>query len=297
MRGPGSRWRGGATRVLSVLVIAWVGVGVGCDRKRSYSQTTPDDVLVSARRMLENEDVERLHELLHADSPEMRAFLYRVGVMLGNLYELGNVVQEEFPEEIEELKAEAQAAAERGESTSILSMLRPGRRRGPPSGDQEEAFGMALRGVFADPFGWLEASEDRLATEYIADDMAAITWDGKPVPPFGMVMREVEGKWYVVLPTNLPFIARAMPKTFEEWSIWASLVKVIDNMLVDLAKDVRGGKANNLDNLGRLAGRKAFMPAMMVFVAYGRAMEYREEEAKQAAEARKAEEAEESGDD
>jgi hypothetical protein len=62
-----------------------------------------------------------------------------------------------------------------------------------------------------------------------------------------------------------------------------NLMAVFDNMIRDLTKDVRAGRAKRLDDLGHMAGEKAFVPAVLVFFAYGKAMEAEKKEAKAAA--------------
>jgi len=99
----------------------------------------------------------------------------------------------------------------------------------------------ALARLFADPYGWLDRNASRLTTVKLADDIAAVMVDNQPVmPPLGLTMRlEKDGKWYIVLPTNLPVVSNFMPRTREEWSIIASVIKVVENVTVELTKLAR----------------------------------------------------------
>jgi hypothetical protein len=50
-----------------------------------------------------------------------------------------------------------------------------------------------------------------------------------------------------------------------------------------LTKDVTSGRAAHLDDLARLAGEKAFLPAVMVVFAYGKSVEVERKAAREAA--------------
>jgi len=245
---------------------------------RFYDQSSPEAVVRSAKAMVENGDARRLSELLYADSDGMRRVYARVGLMLEHLYELGVAVQARYPAEVEALAKQAREAAEQGRGASLLDGLSMGMggppRRGEDRRAREEQMGGALKRVFADPFGWLAESEERLGVVTIHDELAALTWDGAAIlPPMGLaVQRDLDEKWYVVPPLNVPGVSRYLPRTEEEYSIWESIVQVFDNVVVDLTKEVEAGKHASLEDLSRSAGEKAFFPAAMALVAYERAM-------------------------
>ncbi len=245
---------------------------------RFYDQSSPEAVIRSAKAMVENGDARRLSELLYADGDGMRRVYARVGLMLEHLYELGVAVQARYPAEVEALAKQAREAAEEGRGASLLDGLSMGMggppRRGEDRRAREEQMGGALKRVFADPFGWLAESEERLGVVVIHDELAALTWDGAPIlPPMGLaVQRDLDEKWYVVPPLNVPGVSRYLPRTEEEYSIWESIVQVFDNVIVDLTKEVEAGKHASLEDLSRSAGEKAFFPAAMALVAYERAM-------------------------
>ncbi len=145
-------------------------------------------------------------------------------------------------------------------------------------------FNNAMKELFADPYGWIAANETRLTAQQVTDDRAAVLWDNKPLFGIGLNMQKAEDdKWYIVLPLNAPGIGNFMPKTEESWEIAGSLLAVMDNMLRDLETDVKKGRAKRLDDLAKLAGEKAFIPAVMVFFAYSKSVEVEKKAAKAAA--------------
>lgn len=270
----------------------------GC--RRTYDQSSPDAVLKTAKLMVEKGDADLLPNLLYADSKEMRALLDQLGVVMGSLQELGTAVQKAFPAEIEKLKRDAADSAAKGDASGFLariagqasqqmSLTRRGQRPQLNINDADDPnsvrniFDNAMKELFADPYGWIAANESRLSTVQMTDDQAAILWDGKPIFGIGLSMtKSQDDKWYVVLPLNAPGIGNFMPKTAESWEIMGSLMAVLDNMLQDLTSDVRRGRARQLDELAKLAGEKAFIPAVMVFFAYSKSIEAEKKAAKEA---------------
>lgn len=268
-----------------ILVIAASFVLAACSRDADYSQATPEDTIATAKLMVERGEASKLDRLIYADSKEMRALMRRVGVMLGHLQELASSIQAQFPDDVAKMKSKVEKAAKEGRATSLFSqfaqeaMPQQGRRRrdGPPRGGEKEAFNVAIQQLFADPYGWLDESASRLTTEYLTDDKVSLRWDGKSIlPPVGMHMKLAEdGKWYFALPTGFPGANRILPKTTDEYKIWASLINVFDKAIVDLNEDVRLGRIGSLDAMATKAGEKAFLPAVMVFFAYGEALKAR----------------------
>jgi len=247
-----------------------------------YQQDTPDAVLASARKMVEKGDARKLTELIYAENKEMRALLSDLGGLLGSLQTLGGEVRKAYPKEIEKLQADAAAAAKDGNATSFLQKMMSqaggGRRRGqgqpPMDPDAAQAtFNNAMKELFADPYGWLQKSEGRISTQTVTDDTAAILWDGKPVFGVGLMMKQEKGRWYVMVPTSVPGVGSILPKTADGWEILGDVVQVFDNTVTDLTDDVRKGRCKRLEDLAAKAGDKAFLPAVMVFFAYGKYME------------------------
>lgn len=274
--GAGAIDRTPAARVVLAVLLALVLGGVGCERKRTYRQETPDDVIQSALEMVKAGDTERLSDLVYADSPEMRALLNRLGVLFGHMQELARAAEARFPEEMAALKAKAAQAAAEGRPDPLLGALASSARRprGAPRNDRqmEDLFNR----LFADPYGWLERNEHRLTALRTSDDTAAVMLDNKPlIPGMGLPMRMNDGKWYIVLPTHFPGIADVMPRSRHEWSILGSLVTVLDRAVVEMARDVKEGRVPSLEFLGDTARKKAMMPAVLTVLAYQKELEVR----------------------
>ena len=245
----------------------------GCDRGGDYAQPTPEDVFESARAMVQAGDHERLHELLWTDDPRERAVYLRLGRAFGALAELAAAVDEKFPEDVEALRSGNDANGLLGDL--LRGAGRRGRNRGDgPSG--RDRIQTLLTSLAADPYGFIERSQDRISSEKISHTKAAIMWDGNPVlPPFGMVMTEVDGRWYVVPPITNPLIARWRPATDEEFAILGYLADVVTNTAQELAAETRRGENKSLEGVAESAGEKAFIPASMCVLAYSRAVQAR----------------------
>jgi hypothetical protein len=279
---------------LALLVVLGLGflsvAGTRFLLHQDYPQGTPEEVLASARKMIENGDAHRLPDLVYADTPQMRGLLNELGQVLGSLQDLATQVAAAYPDEIAALTAQAEAAAKSGQATSFIQRLageasanmgRRGRdRRNADPAAMRKLFDNAAKEVFADPYGWLARSEGRITVQTLTSDTAAILWDKKPVFGVGLMMRESEGSWYISLPTNMPVVSRAMPKSEESWMIMGNLMDVFDNTIKDLTKDVRSGKIAKLDDLARKAGEKAFIPAAITVFAFSKAMEAERKEQK-----------------
>lgn len=277
-------------RVVLASVVALVfGVAMtGCSDE--YGQDTPEQTIATARMLVNEGKAKNLGNLIYAENEQWRKLMRRTGVFLGNVQKLGAAIEEAFPKEVAEMRERAKKAAAEGKATSLLGSLTkqamPGARRKRPSEkDRQEmdtAVNDAIRRLFADPYGWLRESENRLTTVYANDNTVALQWDGQMVmPPLGMVMRKAEdGKWYFVLPTNIPGLSQFMPKTDKEFAMWGSLIKTFDNVAVDLTKDIKEGRLTNFEMVAADAGKKAFIPAVMTFGAYANYLEAKKREAK-----------------
>lgn len=267
----------GLTAVLLGLAVLVSGASDRAARGMAYDQSTPDAVLVSALQMVEDGEVRRLTDLIHADNDEMRAVLNRAGSLLQSLHTLAEAIQQRFPDEVAEMQARAEEQARTGGVRSLFAGAPRAQRSaggGPPWSVQ--GGGGFLQPLLADPFAWIERNRTRMTVIQTADNTAAIMVDGKPAFGLGLTMRLEDGRWQVMLPLRLPFISRYMPQTREEWAILASLVEVIDNAVAELAVDVRAGRCRNIEAVAELAGEKAWMPVVMCVMAYNRAMEARE---------------------
>lgn len=277
--------------VLSMVVALAFSPGAGCGRKRSYSQSTPDDVVRSAVEMVKNGDTKQLGQLIYADSAEMRIFLDRLGDLFGHMQLLAAAVDQKFPAEMEELKRKAAEAVAQGKADPLLSAVagaasgmggrgRRGANREPPSlgnrpVDEDQAMDLMNR-LFADPYGWIERNAGRLSALKTTDDTASVMLDDKPlIPVVGLPMRMEDQKWYIALPTTFPGIADVMPRGKEQWSILCSTVKVLDRTVIEMTADVKSGGVTTLDSLGKRAREKAMLPAAIAFAAYGKELDIR----------------------
>lgn len=272
---------GTAVAVLLTLVTTAVIVlgGVG---KPTYSQATPDDVVRSAVLMVKNGHAKYLPDLIYADSDEMRGSLKRLGILLGHLQELAGSIKTRFPEEIERYRLEAEAEIASGKPPAMLGALmgglggnRSGGPPGPPDADQERAVRDLIARIFADPYGWIEQNEDRLSTIQVTDDLASILLDGNPVAGVGLALKLDGDKWYLALPTNIPPVSRVMPKAPGQWKMINSLVKILDNTVLELNEDVSQGRLSNLKGIGDKAQEKILFPAGIWFAAYAADMDAR----------------------
>lgn len=278
---------GRVTWILAALLAAAWAVGLGgCNRKRTYSQATPDDVIRSAVEMVKNKDTKRLGDLVYADTPEMRFFLDRLGELFGRMQVLAAAVEKRFPAEMAELKQKAADAAAAGKVDPLLAAISSGvtgggrrggggRLGGGPPMDENAAQDLVNQ-LFADPYGWLERNATRLSTLQTTDDTATVMLDNKPIiPGVGLPLRLEGGKWYIALPTNFPGVSAVMPRSREQWSILVSVVKVLDRTVQEMTTDVEQGKVATLDSLAKKAREKAVLPGVIAFAAYGREIEVR----------------------
>lgn len=279
---------------LSVGLLVFLAVIVPAIRRdRPYDQSSPDAVIQSALEMVRNDQAHRLGDLIYADTPEMRIALNKLGELFKHMQQLSKAAAAKFPKEFEAMKQRAADAAAAGKPDSLLSLIQqagPGRRgptsvqvspggagiRGPGGGPQvqsDQALELVNR-LFADPYSWLETNSARITTIKTADDTAAIMLDGEPIiPVVGLPMRMERDKWYIALPTQLPPLSQAMPKTRAQWSILVSVIKVLDRTVVEMTNDVTAGKVSTLDSLALSARDKALFPGAIAFAAYGKEME------------------------
>lgn len=246
--------------------------------KRVYAADTPDALVASVFEAIERGEPDRLSDLIYAPTPEFRAVLDRLGRFLGSTRDLALALNERFPVDVARLKEEAARGGGAGLG-SILGAAAGGARGGAGARNAGQNLGQqaALQSLLADPFGWADGMKDRVTAIVIADDLAAVQVDGKPaLGGLGLTLRRSEGRWWVDLPLQLPMVQKYVPKTPEEHQVLGSMIRVIDNAVVDLTKDVREGKCRTMKDAAGLAGEKAFPPLVMCVIAYDRAMKARE---------------------
>jgi hypothetical protein len=251
----------------------------GCSRE-PYAQSTPDETILAAKTMIEKGEASKLPRLIYSENEDMRRWLSSVGRLTGDMQELARTLQEKFPDEVASLRARAAQAAQEGKATTLFGQLaqqtrrqgRNQRRQGPPKGDERTQFDDAIVRLLADPYAFLRESEGRLTTAQVDDERVAVLWDGKPVlQPLGMLMqRDEQDRWCFVLPTNIPGAQGVMPQSKEQWEILGMLVTTLDKVVKDLTVEVQDGRLASLDAVSRRAGEMTFVPAVMVFYAYGK---------------------------
>lgn len=286
---------GGAGSVLGtivvVLLVAALTGGLGWavvswrNRPHVYDLATPEGVIASAREMLERGEAGRLSELLEANSDEERRLYRQLGAVLGGLQDLGATIRDEMPEEVERHRRAVAEAAARGEAVTLFQRLAAARQgRGPDLPDQggveifrgsphRDRFNDVIMNLLADPYKWIEESGDRIGFEEIDEEQIALTWDGRMVPPVGLIVRrQTDGTWRLVPPLEAPFVNRIVPQNEAEYAIWGSLLASMDNMVVELDAEVRAGKHATFESVADSAFEKAAIPTAMIMFAYQRAM-------------------------
>ena len=279
----GGRWLWlGATILIAGLLVGlvlWLG-----SRPRAYSQASPQDVLLSINAMIKDGNAERIGDLFLADSVEQRATLIRLGSLMGTLQDLGKAAQRRFPKEVAVLREQLKRQAA-GHGQSIIDELAKGGDNAqaaftPPKSPTDRSkfqdqFKDASLQLLSDPFGWLQENQARLGVAEVDDETAVLTFDKQPLLGGIAQMKMSGGRWWLILPLQLPGAAQFAPQTRNEWSIIASLIRVVDKALQELTDDIDSGKAARLEDVPRLAGEKAFIPAAIVMVMYGKEMDAR----------------------
>jgi hypothetical protein len=251
----------------------------GC--KEEYSQESPEVLLESTRQMVVDGNARRLSEFIWTQSDGEKLVIDRVGRTLGALQRLGEAIRATYPEEVEKIRQQADEAAQNGEVSSMIGRALTAQggvaRRAPDVMRDEQRMRQGLdsvvRELLADPYGWLERHGDKLEPMRITDDIVALSWQGKPV--LGLRLVEEDGKWYFRLPLDLPALKRFVPQSEAEFEMFAELIASIHNVLYDLTIEVENGEHKNLESVASTAGEYALPTAIMVMIAYGKALEER----------------------
>jgi hypothetical protein len=264
------------TTLLCVMMLAVISA---CGRG-DLDQSSPQAVIDSARELVVEGRPDRLTDLIWAESDDMRGVLDALGRVLGRLDELAETVQGKFPEDLKNMKAAAESAAAKGKAGSLVSQLgsamaggsRGRAARGGNNG--EELVNQLAKQLLSDPYAFLASETGKITTTPLGEDRVAILYDNKPIiPVIGLTMHRKDGKWFIVLPTTFPRVGSILPTSSEGWEVMGSLMEVFDSALADTTREIQGGKARTLDEVSRLLGEKAFVPAAMVFFAYSKIYE------------------------
>lgn len=281
--------------VIAALIVVATALGLAvlisraAAKPTTYAQASPEDLVKSAVGMIRNGEASRLVELFYAETPEGAAILKRTGDLLGAMQRLGTAVAKRFPDDIAKLREETLKKTQ-ANAAGVLSavQVRPGGTGGgagpgvsataarrPPSQADQQQFQDFAKALFADPFGWIDRNADRLSAVTISDDRAAVLFDGKPLPPVGLPLKLVNNRWYIDVPLDLPQVKQFLPQVRHEYSILGNMLKVLENVINELADDVNANKIGRVDLLAEKAGEKAVGPALMVFIVYGKEMDVR----------------------
>lgn len=259
--------------LLTLLLIALPA----CTRKRDYPQASPDDVIKSAVEMVQNDEAARLPTLIYAESPEMRQVLNQLGVLMGNLQRLAKSCALRWPDDYAKLQEQAIEQAQKSGGSLLGALGSGGRgmnRGGGGGGGDPDQMRQAFNAVLADPYGWIQRSAPRLSTTKTSDDTAAILLDGQPaIPLVGLPMKLDQGRWYVTIPSSVPPLNQAWPKTKAQWAILGSMIKTTDQAVVALNTDVAAGRVGSVKQLVDTFQEKAIFPIMIATVPYGREMD------------------------
>lgn len=308
-----------SARLLAFAALLSAGLLAGCSRApAAYDASTPDAVLDSAQRMIREGEAGRLADLIYAENDQMRSFLNQFALLFASLQKLGVSVERRFPEELRQFREQSDLAAAAGRTNPILAQLsaaaRSGRSSGagafgtaginregltldtgaparpqrrpamnapaPRSESERQRANEIIKSLLVDPYRWLDEGRDRLGIISINDDTVALTWDGHPIlAPFGLSLTRQDGRWFLVPPTSYPGINRIMPRNEDEWFIWGSMVKTLQQVVDDLTADVDSGRIRNLTDLADTAVEKTAIPALLIFFAYSNLVEARNREA------------------
>lgn len=266
-------------RVALIALVPVLALLTGC--KEDYSQESPEALVDSAQQMVVDGNARRLSELVWTESDGEALVIDRLGRTFGALQRLGSAVSVAFPEEVDKIRQQADEAAENGQINSLIGRAltaQGGIARGAPSAIRDndrmrQGLDNVVRELMADPYGWLERHGEKLEPMYITDDIVALSWQGKPV--VGLSLVEHDDLWYVKLPLDMPALRQFLPQNDEEFEIWGELVASVHNVLLDLAIEVENGEHKNLESVAATAGEYALPTALMVMIAYGKALEER----------------------
>ena len=91
-----------------------------------------------------------------------------------------------------------------------------------------------------------------------------------PAVPILIKKDERDGRWYFILPLDLPILRGYFYRTDDAWKTYTALVATLDNIVKDLLQDVQEGKVQSLNDTARVAGEKAFTSLPFAIIALDR---------------------------
>ncbi|MBY0114045.1 MAG: hypothetical protein K2Y21_14605 [Phycisphaerales bacterium] len=276
-------------RTLSLLLVpVLVVVLAACSREPSYSQSSPDATITTAKEMVRRGDAKLLVKLIYSEDENMKKCLNRLGHALGRMQELAKELERAFPAEVAKLREDAKREAAKGGSQGLASLFAGGGQRAreqarraadaanrdtPAGSNSNDPFTAVLTRLFTSPYEVLEDERNNLTALQLDDKTYTLLYKNGPiVPGVALTIRkdERDGRWYFVIPTDLPILKGYFFKSDEAWRTYTGLVATFDNIVKDLIDDVRQGKVKNLNDTARVAGEKAFTSLPFAFIAIDR---------------------------
>lgn len=256
----------------------------GCQKPATvYDTSSPEAMAESMRQMVANGEPQRLIELIEAPTPELQPMVTQLGELLAAADSLRATLEERMPDEIASLRGRTadagfdeyvsalfQGAGQQG--FGGLGALTGGAGMPTPRGglSRERVRDLSVM-LLADTFRPLREKPEDLGVVQINDDLAALTWAGRPIfPPFGVTARRTDEGWRIVLPIEGPAFGRFMPATPEEGEVLAGLIEVMQNAVADVERDVAEGRVTRVEGLSARATEKLVFPAGMTLLAYAR---------------------------
>ena len=271
-------------RTLSLLLVPiLVVVLAACSREPSYSQSSPDATITTAKEMVRRGDAKLLVKLVYSEDENMKKCLNRLGHALGRLQELAKELEKAFPAEVAKLREDAEREAAKGGSQGLASLFTGGgqrareqarraadaaNRNAPAGSNTNDPFTAVLTRLFTSPYEVLEDERNNLTAVMLDEKTYTLLYKNGPIiPGVALTIRkdERDGRWYFVIPTDLPILSGYFFKSDEAWRTYTGLVATFDNIV-----NVRQGKVKNLNDTARVAGEKAFTSLPFAFIAIDR---------------------------
>lgn len=264
-------------------------MGASCSREPAYSQSSPQAVLETAKLMVRNGDARLLVKLVHSDSEPMKRALNRLGHTLASMQTLAVELERAFPKEVAKLREDARKSAgaplgsllgglnrgqmQRAARQAAASAPQQGRPEAGAGNRSASPFDDVLTRLFTSPFDLIEDESARLSTVALDNDSHAILYNNMPIiPGVALIIRrdERDGRWYFVLPLDLPALRNVVFRSEEAWRTYTGVIATLDNIVKDLTQDVRSGKLASLNDASRAAGEKAFTSLPFALLALDR---------------------------
>ncbi len=259
-----------------------------CSREPSYSQSSPEATITTAKEMVRRGDAKLLVKLVYSEDENMKKCLNRLGHALGRLQDLAKELEKAFPAEVAKLREDAKREAAKGGSQGLASLFTGGgqrareqarraadaaNRNAPAGSNTNDPFTAVLTRLFTSPYEVLEDERNNLTAVMLDEKTYTLLYKNGPiVPGVALTIRkdDRDGRWYFNLPTDLPILNGYFFKSDEAWRTYTGLVATFDNIVKDLIDDVRQGKVKNLNDTARVAGEKAFTSLPFAFIAIDR---------------------------